>query len=76
MITRTFRKQYFLQYEVLKLMTNYKRQNGLTYNDKILLKNINRYFSKLELLITSPGLGDVVIDERNINIYRKRYTLK
>jgi hypothetical protein len=65
-----------LQHEALKLMTNYKRNRGLTLHDKVLMKNINRYLNKLQLLNTTPDVGDVVIDKKNIEIYRKRYTLK
>jgi len=76
MLTSKFLKQYILQHEALKLMTNFKRTHGLTLHDKILMKNVNRYLNKLQNLNTTPDVGDVVIDKKNIEIYRRRYTLK
>lgn len=65
-----------LQHEVLKLMTNYKRNRGLTRHDKLLMKSVNRYLNKLQLLNTTPDVGDVVVTSQNIELYRQRYTLK
>lgn len=57
-------------------MTNYKRNRGLTRHDKLLMKSVNRYLNKLQLLNTTPDVGDVVVTSQNIELYRQRYTLK
>lgn len=75
MITNKYVQKYNLQLRAITLMMNYKRKRGLTKNDKILLKSLQRYFDKIQNQKMEPAVGDAVINSRILFDYEIAYRL-